>query len=563
MPSRSSVPPTSDALLNRREQMFPTLSDAQVARVARVATTVEFPEGSLLFDEGDYGIPFFVLLEGSVAVVHLSGSEEEPITVHGPHDFTGELSMLAGRRALVRARVTKPSRLLRVELPQFLSLMQTDSDLSEICMRAFILRRVGLLQGAMGDAIVIGSRLSAATLRVQAFLTRNGHPHRYIDIDTEPDVPALLDGFKVSVGDLPVLVCRGEKVLRNPSNAEIAECLGFNRAIDPEAKHDVIIVGAGPAGLAAAVYAASEGLDVLVLEKTAPGGQAGSSSKIENYLGFPTGISGQALAQRALTQAEKFGAKLAIACGAVRLHCDHLPYRIEVEGGGSFSARAIVIATGAEYRKLELANLERFEGAGVYYGATFLEAQRCATDEVIVVGGGNSAGQAAVFLAKTSRHVHILIRGESLAASMSNYLIRRIEESSNITVHASSEILELNGAESLESVVWRDARGTRTVLPIQHVFSMTGAKPNTEWLQGCLELDVKGFILTGYQLGPETRESVGLPSPFMRPKAEYETSLPRVFAVGDVRSGSIKRVAAGVGEGSACISLVHRALTEA
>jgi thioredoxin reductase (NADPH) len=561
MLERSSAPPASDALLNRRAQMFPTLSDAQVARVARVATTVELAEGSVLFDQGDYGIPFFVVLAGAIAVVHPNGSAEEPITVHGPHDFTGEMSMLAGRRGLVRARATKPSRLLRVELPQFRNLMQTDSDLSEVCMRAFILRRVGLLQGAMGDAIVIGSRLSAATLRVQAFLTRNGHPHRYIDIDAEPDVPALLDGFKVSVADLPVLICRGEKVLHNPSNAEIAECLGFNRAIEPEAKHDVVIVGAGPAGLAAAVYAASEGLDVLVLEATAPGGQAGSSSKIENYLGFPTGISGQALAQRALTQAEKFGAKLAIAHGAVRLHCDHLPYRIELEGGASFSARAVVIATGAEYRKLALANLERFEGAGVYYGATFLEAQRCAADEVIVVGGGNSAGQAAVFLAQTSRHVHVLIRGESLAASMSNYLIRRIEESSNITLHAGCEIVELLGGESLESVVWRDALGTRTAQPIQHVFSMTGAKPNTEWLQGCLELDEKGFILTGYKLSPETRE--GASGGGVRSKAEYETSLPRVFAVGDVRSGSMKRVAAGVGEGSACISLVHRALTEA
>jgi thioredoxin reductase (NADPH) len=561
MLERSSAPPASDALLNRRAQMFPTLSDAQVARVARVATTVELAEGSVLFDQGDYGIPFFVVLAGAIAVVHPNGSAEEPITVHGPHDFTGEMSMLAGRRGLVRARATKASRLLRVELPQFRNLMQTDSDLSEVCMRAFILRRVGLLQGAMGDAIVIGSRLSAATLRVQAFLTRNGHPHRYIDIDAEPDVPALLDGFKVSVADLPVLICRGEKVLHNPSNAEIAECLGFNRAIEPEAKHDVVIVGAGPAGLAAAVYAASEGLDVLVLEATAPGGQAGSSSKIENYLGFPTGISGQALAQRALTQAEKFGAKLAIAHGAVRLHCDHLPYRIELEGGASFSARAVVIATGAEYRKLALANLERFEGAGVYYGATFLEAQRCAADEVIVVGGGNSAGQAAVFLAQTSRHVHVLIRGESLAASMSNYLIRRIEESSNITLHAGCEIVELLGGESLESVVWRDALGTRTAQPIQHVFSMTGAKPNTEWLQGCLELDEKGFILTGYKLSPETRE--GASGGGVRSKAEYETSLPRVFAVGDVRSGSMKRVAAGVGEGSACISLVHRALTEA
>ncbi|HEX2673997.1 MAG TPA: FAD-dependent oxidoreductase [Polyangiaceae bacterium] len=542
--------------------MFPKLTDAQVARFAHVATVVEFPAGGIVFDVGDYGRPLFVVLEGAVAILHPSGSGEELITVHGVHEFTGEVSMLADRRVLVRCRATEPSRLLRVELPQFRSLMQTDSELSEVCMRAFIHRRLLLVQGAWGDAIVVGSRLSASTLRLQAFLTRNGHPYRYIDIDTEPDVPALLDGFKVSASELPVLICRGDKVLRNPRNAEVAECLGFNQAIDVEAQQDLVIVGAGPAGLAAAVYAASEGLDVLVLELTAPGGQAGSSSKIENYLGFPTGVSGQGLAQRALAQAEKFGAKLAVARGAVRLHFAPSSYRVEVDGGDTFSARAVMIATGAEYRRLNLANLERFEGAGIYYGATFLEAQRCAKDDVIVVGGGNSAGQAATFLAQTSRHVHVLIRGESLAASMSNYLVRRIEESPNISLHARCEIVELSGGESLENVVWRDATGARTALPIRHVFSMTGAKPNTEWLRGCLELDEAGFILTGNRVTSETREGLA-PRSGLRPRAEYETSLPRVFAVGDVRSGSTKRVAAAVGEGSGCVSLVHRALVEA
>jgi len=562
MLTQSSAPRASEALFDRRARVFPKLTDAQIARIARVATVVEVPMGSIVFAEGDYGRPFFVVLEGGIAIVHPDGAEDVLITVHGPHEFTGEVSMLADRRVLVRGRATEASRLLRVELAQFRTLMQTDSELSEVCMRAFILRRLLLLQGSWGDAIVIGSRLSAATLRLQAFLTRNGHPHRYIDIDTEPDVPALLDGFKVSASELPVLICRGEKLLRNPSNAEVAECLGFNQTIDAGAEQDLVIVGAGPAGLAAAVYAASEGLDVLVLEMTAPGGQAASSSKIENYLGFPTGVSGQGLAQRALAQAEKFGAKLAVAHGAVRLHGDRSPYRVEVEGGGCFAARAIVIATGAEYRRLELANLERFEGAGVYYGATFLEAQRCASDEVIVVGGGNSAGQAAVFLAQTSRHVHLLIRGQSLAASMSSYLIRRIEESSNITLYTGSEIAELSGSESLEGVVWRDRAGARSALPIQHVFSMTGARPNTEWLRGCLELDDKGFILTGDKLraGPAGDAPAGFGR---RPKGEYETSLPRVFAVGDVRCGSTKRVAAAVGEGSACISLVHRALAEA
>jgi len=289
MPAQASVPPASDAFLDRRARVFPRFTDAQIARVARVATTVDVPAGGIVFDDGEYGRPFFVVLQGGIAIVHPNGSEEVLITVHGPQEFTGEVSMLADRRVLVRGRATERSRLLRVELAQFRSLMQTDPELSEICMRAFILRRLLLLEGGWGDAIVIGSRLSAGTLRLQAFLTRNGHPHRYIDIDTEPDVPALLEGFRVSASDLPVLICRGEKVLRNPTNAEVAECLGFNQAIEEETQKDLVIVGAGPAGLAAAVYAASEGLDVLVLEMTAPGGQAGSSSKIENYLGFPTG----------------------------------------------------------------------------------------------------------------------------------------------------------------------------------------------------------------------------------------------------------------------------------
>lgn len=554
----SSFPPSSEVMLNRRAQLFPALTDAQVARVARVASVLELSEGTLLFEEGEYDIPFFVVLEGEIAVVHSNGPAEELITVHRAHEFTGEMSMLTGRRTLVRARVMKPSRVLRVELSDFRGLIQTDSDLSEVCMRAFILRRVGLLQGEYGDALVIGSRLSAATLRVQAFLMRNSHPHRYIDIDAERDVQALLESFQVTLADLPVLICRGQKVLKNPSNAEVAECLGFNQAVDTTTTHDLVIVGAGPAGLAAAVYAASEGLDVLVLEATAPGGQAGSSSKIENYLGFPTGISGQALAQRALTQAEKFGAKLAIARGAVRLSGGTPLYQVDVEGGASFSARAVVIATGAEYRKLDLTDLARFEGSGVYYGATFLEAQRCAADQVIVVGGGNSAGQAAMFLAQSSSHVHVLIRAESLTASMSHYLIRRIEESPNVTLHTRTEIVQLRGDKSLESVVWRDATGILTVMPIQHVFSMAGAKPNTEWLHGCVELDDRGFVLTGPNLDSQHPPSAaGSP---LAVKAEYETSQPRVFAVGDVRSGSMKRVAASVGEGSACIALVHRAL---
>jgi thioredoxin reductase (NADPH) len=555
--------PAAESLLEaRRAQMFPTLSDAQIARMARFGKERLFAKGELLFDEGDYGVPMHVILAGGVEVVHPRGAIEEPITIHHPGEFTGESSLLADRRSLVRGRATTEARVLVIERKELRVIIQTDPDLSEILLRAFILRRMGLLAGHQGDVIVIGSRHCASTLRVQEFLTRNGHPYTYMDADTDDGVQALLDEFHVGVGDIPVLICRGERVLKHPTNAEVADCLGFNATSDPAIIRDVVVVGAGPAGLAAAVYGASEGLDVLVLEASAPGGQAGSSSKIENYLGFPTGISGMALAQRALTQAEKFGARLAIARTAVKLHCDETPYRIETAEGDAVLARAIVVATGAQYRKLDLPDLARFEGLGVYYGATFIEAQRCTSEAVIVVGGGNSAGQAATFLAQSSSHVHILVRAGGLAASMSRYLIRRIEETPNITLHTRTRIVGLSGAEHLEEVTWIDETTHETSAhPIRHIFSMAGAKPNTAWLQGCVKLDDKGFILTGADLG--------LPAPAgperssaSRAPLLLETSLRRVFAVGDVRANSVKRVASGVGEGSVCIQLVHQVLAE-
>jgi thioredoxin reductase (NADPH) len=552
-----SVIPKLEDMAARQPQMFPTLDDAQIARIARFGHERTLAAGELLFDEGEYRLNFYVILDGEVEIVSPRGPTEDLVTVHARGHFTGEVSLLTGRRTLVRGRVKKAARVLEVGADKLRGLIQTDAELSEIFMRAFILRRVGLLLGHFGDAVVLGSRHSADTLRVLEFLTRNGHPHRYVDVDLDQDVQSLLDQFHVGIEDVPVLICRGERVLKNPTNVEIAECLGFNVSIDRTTIRDLLVIGAGPAGLAAAVYASSEGLDVLVLEAAAPGGQAGSSSKIENYLGFPTGISGQALAQRALTQAEKFGSQVAIARTAVRLLCDTAPFRVEFDNGQTVSARAIVIATGAEYRKLDLPELARFEGTGVYYGATYLEAQRCDTEEVIVVGGGNSAGQAATFLARTARHVHVLIRGPSLAASMSRYLIRRIEETPNITLHTRTRLVALGGGDHLEEVTWLDdSKGERETRPIRHVFSMAGAKPNTEWLHGCLRLDEKGFVLTGADL------TLSDPVTFAdRRPLQFETSRRNVFAVGDVRAGSVKRVAAGVGEGSACIQLVHRALT--
>ena len=552
--------PTLAEMEARRPQMFPTLSEAQVARLARVGKERSLARGELLFDQGEYGVPIHVVLEGAIEVVHpRDGGADEPIVVHGPGQFTGEVNQLSSRRTLVRGRAAEPSRVIEVPVAQLKSIVLTDPELSEIFLRAFMLRRMGLLAGHQGDAIVLGSSHSAATLRLQEFLTRNGHPYRYVDVDVDASVQGLFDAFHVGVGDVPVLICRGDRVLKNPSNAEVADCLGFNTSIDRAAVRDLVVVGAGPAGLAAAVYAASEGLDVLVIEASAPGGQAGLSSKIENYLGFPTGISGNALAQRALTQAEKFGAQVVVARAAVKLHCDEHPYRIETAEGESVRARAVVIATGAEYRKLELPDLAKFEDVGIYYGATFIEAQRCATEPVVVVGGGNSAGQAAMYLSRSSTHVHIVVRGEGLAASMSRYLIRRIEETPNITLHTRTRIVGLSGGDHLEQVTWtNDATGETSTHPVCHVFSMTGAKPNTEWLSGCLALDDKGFILTGLDL--TSRAGGGTRAVAARAALHLETSLPRIFAVGDVRSGSVKRVAASVGEGSACIQLVHQVL---
>jgi thioredoxin reductase (NADPH) len=551
--------PKPDAFKGRRAEAFPLLTRAQMARLATLGVEKTFASGEVVFEEGDTLVPFYVVVAGELEVVHPRGREEDPITIHVVGEFTGEINLIAERRSLVRGRARGELRVLRIEHARLHALIQTDPELSELFMRAFILRRMGLVSEGLGDSVVIGSRDSGATLRLQAFLNRNVQPYRYVDVERDPDVQGLLDQFNVGVRDIPILVCRGERVLKNPTDAEVADCLGFNDAFDPSIVHDLIVCGAGPGGLAAAVYGASEGLDVLVLEASSPGGQAASSSKIENYLGFPTGISGQNLLARALGQAEKFGARVAVARGAARLDCAETPIRIELVGGESVRSKAVVVATGAEYRKLDVPGLLRFEGVGVYYAATFLEAQRCSEDEVIIVGGGNSAGQAAMFLARSSRHVHMLIRGPDLAASMSRYLIVRIEETPNITLRKRTSIVALEGREHLESVTWRDEpSGKETTKKIRHIFSMAGAVPNTDWLKGCVAMDAKGFVLTGHEVPREGAQRW----PLSRLPYLFETSQPRVFAVGDVRSDSVKRVASAVGEGSVCIQLVHKALSE-
>jgi thioredoxin reductase (NADPH) len=544
----------------RRAQMFPALTEAQVARVGASGVEKIFEDGQTVFERGDKDYPFYIVLDGELEIVHPRGELEDPITIHHAREFTGEASMLSNRPTLVRGRARGRLRVISIAPSRLRALLQTDSDFSEVVMRAYILRRLGLLSGGLGDVVVIGSRHSAATLHVHEFLVRNGHPYRYVDVDLDPDVETLLHQAEVDVKDIPILICADQRVLKNPTDSQIADCLGLNDALEPDVVHDLVICGAGPGGLAAAVYGASEGLDVLVVEAGAPGGQAASSSKIENYLGFPTGVSGQALAGRALAQAEKFGAKLAIARGAVKLHCDSGLIGIDLAAGQFVRARAVIIATGAQYRKLDVADLGRFEGVGVYYAATFVEAQRCSTDEVIVVGGGNSAGQAATFLAQTARHVHMLIRGSDLAASMSRYLIRRIEETPNITLRRRTSVVALQGDEHLEKVTWRDASGEESTRGVRHIFTMAGASPNTEWLRGCVSMDEKGFVRTDTELTPEVLKEAAWP--LSRAPHLFETSHPRIFAVGDVRANSVKRVASAVGEGSVCIQLVHKALTE-
>jgi thioredoxin reductase (NADPH) len=545
----------------RSEQVFPTLTPEQIARAAAHGRARSVKAGEVLVEAGHQYDVFFVVTAGRLQVVRPSGAGGEIVAEHRPGQFSGETNLLSGRRALANILAVEPTEVIALDRAALLSLVQTDSELSEIFMRAFILRRLELFAHGFGDVVLLGSDFCSATIRVKEFLTRNGHPYTYVDLDHDSDSEEIMKRFDVDPGKVPVVICRGNVVLRNPTNQEIADCLGFNEAIDETRLRDVVIIGAGPAGLAAAVYAASEGLDVLVLESNAPGGQAGSSSKIENYLGFPTGISGQELASRAFAQAEKFGAELMIAKDAKKLACDRRPYAIETENGTRVPARTIIIATGAEYRTLPIENMSRFQGAGVYYGATPIESRLCRDEELIVVGGGNSAGQAAVFLAQTAKRVHILVRSAGLAESMSRYLIRRIEDNPSIVVRTNSEIVAMEGRNHLERVRLRDDNaGSEGWEDIRHVFVMTGAVPSTKWLEGCVTLDAKGFIKTGPDLSPEDLAAAHWP--LARPPRLLETSLPGVFAVGDVRCGNIKRVASAVGEGSIAVSFVHQALRE-
>ena len=546
----------------RQPEAFPVLTPAQIARIRPHAVVRPVQLGEILFEPGTVRMSCFVIVSGKLEISMPRLSGDQVFTTHGPGQFSGDVVLISGAGSLARGRVAEPGEFLELSPDALRTLIAKDSELSDIFMRAFLLRRVTLISEGMGNVTMLGSRYSADTLRLREFLTRNGHPYTYIDLDSDKASQELLDRFYIEPKDIPVVICSGTRVLRNPTNQQLAERLGLNGHIEKDRIYDVAIVGAGPAGLAAAVYAASEWLDAVVIESEFPGGQAGASSKIENYLGFPMGISGQELASRAVLQAEKFGAQMMVGEKVVQIRCDQRPYQLTLQNGGLIETRSIVIATGAQYNKPKVENLAQFDGRGIYYAATFMEAQVCAGEEIIVVGGGNSAGQAAVFLAETAQKVYMLVRGKELSETMSRYLIQRIVENPGIDLHLETEIVGLAGDSHLERVTWRDrATGKESAHDIRHVFVMAGASPRTDWLRECLALDERGFVLTGRDLDP-VLATAPLKWPLSRPPAMLETSLPAVYAVGDIRSGNVKRVASAVGEGSISIHLVQLALTD-
>ena len=536
----------------------PALTAEQIRRLEPFGVREFVAKGTVLFDEGDRGIDFFVLISGAVEICHYSEGGMKRVVRHHSGGFVGDPSTLNGRAAIVQARADEESEILRIGPDQFHRIVVEDSELSDLFLRTFLVRRSALIASEYTSIRVVGSRYARDTHRIREFLTRNSLPHAFVDLEKNEGVAALLETLSVRPDETPIVICREGHVARNPSDAKLAHVLGFD-VVDETELSDVVVVGAGPAGLAASVYAASEGLSVTTVDHGAPGGQAGTSSKIENYLGFPTGISGQDLAQRAVTQAAKFGARMANPVDASALTPVGADYEVRFSDGRRIRGRSVVIATGAKYQRLNVADADRYEGSGIYYGASAMESEMCAGAEVVLVGGGNSAGQGAVYLAKHARSVHILVRRDGLAETMSRYLIRRIEETPNIHLHCRSEITRLVGdGTRLRAIEYLDRKSGQTVLvdgPSVFLFLFLGASPCTSWLRGTLALDDKGFIKTGADLEPDERTR------FDRVPTLFETSLPRVYAVGDVRSGSVKRVASAVGEGSIVVQFIHRALS--
>jgi thioredoxin reductase (NADPH) len=556
-PSLPSIP----IFETRRAQVLPRLDQRQLADLTQFGERRRYTAGEILFSQGERHVGMFVVLSGRIDIVRNTIAGEELLVSYEAGGFSGEVGLLAGRAAIASGRAGEDSEVLAVDEAGLHRVVVAHAELSELIMRAFILRRVAMLEAATAPLTLIGSRLASETHRLRQFLASNGQPIAYLDTESERDTKAVLERFGVTENELPVVITEKGQVLRSPSLRALADAIGFSPERLDGRRVDVAVIGAGPAGLAAAVYAASEGLSVVVLDAKAPGGQAGTTSRIENYFGFPTGISGQALAGRGFVQAEKFGAEVAVPRRASGFDCGSDQLTVKVDDVERLEARCVVIATGAHYNKPRVDRCEDFEGRGVYYAATFMEAQLCADREVIVVGGGNSAGQAAVFLSDRARQVHMLVRSTGLAASMSDYLIQRIATESNIALHTETELISLHGDGALASVRWRHRRsGAVEEHPIEHVFLFCGARPNTDWLEDCLILDSTRFVKTGADL---TAEELGKAKwPLARAPLRLETSHPGVFAVGDVRSGSVKRVAAAVGEGSSAVQLIHQYLAE-
>jgi thioredoxin reductase (NADPH) len=540
----------------RHHQMYPALDAAQLATARRFASgpARRFAPGEEVFAVGDHPAPVWLVLEGSIVVSRRDGlGHEEVIHEHGVGSFTGEVSQLAGRSSLAGGVAgAQGCKAVPLDAAHLRALLIGAAELGEIVMRALILRRVGLIESEAVGSVLVGQPGEAELVRLQGFLTRNGYPNTLLDATQDAQGQALVERLGIHAEELPLMICPNGTVLKRPTNLAAASCLGMTPELDPAVVHDVVVVGAGPAGLAAAVYAASEGLSVLVLEQRAIGGQAGASSRIENYLGFPTGISGQALAGRAYNQALKFGVELALPLEVRTLQCEataedpHAPLQLALDNGLVVQGRTVVVASGARYRRPEVAQLARFEGSGVSYWASPIEARMCAGEEIALLGGGNSAGQAVVYLAPKVKKLHLVIRGRGLEASMSNYLIERIKALPNVELHTNTELLSLEADDqgALSGATYRDRTSGQThTCQLRHLFLFIGADPNTDWLKGCVTLDPAGFVVTG-----------------AKGEALLETDRPGVFAIGDVRAGSVKRVAAAVGEGAAVVAQIHQYL---
>ena len=543
------MPPAASTVFDtRRDQMFPELAPAEIARLSRFGERRRYANGDAISRTGQVSPGFIIVLSGEVAILQRSLGHEQLIVTHGPGHFMGELAQLSGRPALVDANAVGDVEAVVIAPQRLRDLMVEEAELGERIMRALILRRMGLLETGAGGPIILGRGGQADVLRLAAFLRRNGHPYTILCPDEDADAKALVERIHVAPNEMPIVLCPNGETLRNPSENALARCLGLVSQLDPRKLYDVAIVGSGPAGLGAAVYAASEGLSTILLDCRAFGGQAGASARIENYLGFPTGISGMSLMARAYNQAQKFGAEMAIPDEVTSLAQKGGIFRIGLGNTEEAKARCVIVASGARYKQLSVAEMEKYDGAHIHYWASPMEAQLCAGQEVVLVGGGNSAGQGAVYLASKVRKVTILVRGEGLKATMSRYLIDRIAAQPNIELVPHCEITELQGeAGALKSVCWTNRKtGARTERPIQHVFLFIGADPNTDWLKGCdVRLDDKGFVCTG----ADSRHPL-------------ETSHRGIFAIGDVRAGSVKRVAAAVGEGAQVVSAVHGYLAD-